>query len=82
MPFEEILLLFTAAILTVAALITGYFLGAEVLRILRDVTARRPRSDESDAAYASGVIRRIIPFRDRHVVQRIINYLEGQDKSR
>ena len=81
MQLEQVLLLITAVALTLIALAAAYFLGGEIIRIIRDVTSRSPDSkDDQDEGWA-GPLRRIIPFRDRKTVQRIIDHLEDEETS-
>ena len=81
MQLEQILLLVTAVVLTLVALGAGYFVGAEIIRIIRDVTSPSPDSDNGQDQGWAGSLRRIIPFRDRKTVQRIIDHLEDEEPS-
>jgi hypothetical protein len=81
MRFEIVLLVITAVILTIFALAATYFLGGEIIRIIRDVTTRTAGTGEADEDDWVAPLRRIIPFRDRKVVQRIIDHLEDEGPS-
>lgn len=78
MSVEQILLIMTSGLLTVLALVASFFLGAEIVRALRDVFTPRTRAaDETEGS--DGPLRQITPFRDRETVQRIIDHLEDEE---
>ena len=80
MSIDNLLLYGIGAILFLAAIAASFFMFSEVIELVRDVVRNRfgPSDDYDEGGSSSG--RRIVPFRDRGTVERLIAYFTRHDR--
>jgi hypothetical protein len=80
MPFDDLVLYGISAVLLISAIVASMFMLVEVVRLFRDFVRNRDRASggRDEADFTGG--RRIVPFRDRGTVERLIAYFTRAEK--